>query len=146
MPRKLSTGAGAITVEQFVDDMLEDVSPDGSIFPAKRDEIVEAIQATATKSKSKGKESGDPFIAKLAAEYQADEDDKKRKAEGNDDEAEPKAKKKKKKNENDHERALELYAKYKKSSVEELKDILRWNHQTLTGKKDNLLHKVCRSV
>jgi len=124
LPRKLSTGANKITVEEFVADILEDRS-DGEILPAKADEIVELIKSKPAKQEAES------LVSKLKAAWQKRMDDSK----------EPPAKKTKTED-GVSDRAIELYGEYHKFKNDDLKDILGWNRQVKTGNKDFMLAKV----
>ncbi|CAB9527172.1 poly ADP-ribose polymerase [Seminavis robusta] len=148
LPRKL-----AMSVEEFVDDLLEDTSDDKEILPDRKDEIVTAIEEAGKKGAKggKGKSSGDKYIDSLKDAYegqnQPDEDDgkkkkngKRKKRTGGDDEKEKPAKKAKTGGVSDKE--LEVYGEVHKMSADALKDILRWNRQILKGNKTAVMHKV----
>jgi Poly(ADP-ribose) polymerase and DNA-Ligase Zn-finger region len=142
MPRKHAD------VEQFVVDILEDVSEDNSILPGKKEEICELL-ASQLVAKKGG--SGDPYIDLLKAcmdgeaEEDEDGDDKKNKKKGKrkksaaNDDNEPN--KKRVKTDVDP-RAVQIYAKIHKMTLFELQDILRWNRQVLKGTKTAVMRKV----
>jgi len=122
LPRKFTTGADKMSVEDFVDNILRDESEDGSLLTESKEEIVSMIGMKAVAVK-KAKED-DPFLAKLASEYAAMQEDgpeeadggtkmngKKRKVkdEGDDDNDDGKKKRAKKGSEEQDQRAVELY-------------------------------------
>jgi hypothetical protein len=122
----------------FVANVLVDKSDDGSILPDKCDELIAMLETaqqaggSAAKKKKKSADDDDDTssspLQKIKAAYEAQQADV---AAGQ----EPPSKKKK-------QQAVELYAEYHKCKVDDLKDILRWNGQTLTGTKEILLFKV----
>jgi hypothetical protein len=125
MPRKYATGANKITPEEFIEHYLQD-STGGEILPAKKDELAADIAYKAPKG-SKDDDQLDTPIAKLRAAYQEMQDG-----------SEPPAKKLK----GIEKASLDIFAKYHKQKVDDLKDILKWNRQYVTGNKDYLLTKV----
>uniref|UniRef100_A0A7S3L535 PARP-type domain-containing protein n=1 Tax=Amphora coffeiformis TaxID=265554 RepID=A0A7S3L535_9STRA len=133
LPRKFASGAGKISEEDFVKDVLED--PSGEILPAMADEIAAKITAKAPSSAKKAAKAGgdedsdDPMTA-------IKELSKKREAEGNTGE-EPSNKKAK----GNMTLKVDAYEFYKGMTNDLLKDVLRWNHQTMTGNKNMLLYK-----
>ena len=132
MPRKYTTGADKMTVEQFVDDIVRDDSG-GDILPAKREEVIAAME-----SKPSAKVKQDDILAQLAAAHKAKEE------QGN----EPAAKKAKTEDDSDEKpsfvtpEAVDAYGIYHKHKNDSLKDILRWNRQMTSGTKPYLMTKV----
>ena len=135
LPRKYATGANKISAEQFVDDILQD--SDGSILPAKRDELIAAIESHPRKKKkepmSGDGDSAEAILFRIKAALEADE-------------KEPAAKKIKldvSSSNADREAAMtQAYAKYSKLKNDELKDYLRWNRQMVGGNKSYVLIKI----
>mmetsp|Transcript_16113 Transcript_16113/g.19686 ORF Transcript_16113/g.19686 Transcript_16113/m.19686 type:complete len:457 (+) Transcript_16113:117-1487(+) len=127
IPRKLSK----ITVEEFVDEHLEDNSDDKVLEDeTKRQEIIEKISTKASKTAKKEDDAKvDSYIAVVKSN--AELLDAK-----NDDEGPPK---KKIKLSNDDKAKAEAYLKYKDMKTDELKDLLSWNKIHKTGKKEFLL-------
>lgn len=119
------------TVEDFVDDALNDTTG-GEILPKQRTEIVTAIQSTASANKkgtgSKSASSADSIIEKL-----------KMKAEGEGEPQQKKAKIVEPYLTNEFVVAFRLFEKHKN---DDLKDILKWNRQFVTGTKNYLMVKV----
>jgi len=147
---------GIDTAEAFVDDILRDESG-GEILPAKRDEIIQALQSKASGAGGAGgagAEGGGPdaIVAQLkqAAEAAAADDDAVE---------EPKAKRAKKGKAESSKKisgstmdsstlalfgdkaGIEAYRLYASFKNDQLKDVLRWNRQMLTGTKPYLLVK-----
>lgn len=129
LPRKFAGAA-----DDFVDETLKDAT-EGEILPKERDMLVEAIRATASAKKgssSKGSaaaSSADAIIEMLKAKA-SDEDD------------EPKKKKTKTDDPYSSNDFVTAYRVYQKEKNDELKDVLRWNRQFLTGTKNYLLVKI----
>ncbi|GAX18573.1 hypothetical protein FisN_10Hh226 [Fistulifera solaris] len=127
LPRKF-----AGTVDDFVDETLRDAT-EGQILPKERDALVEAIKtssAATKKSKASGSaSSADAIIEKIKAKV-------------DDGENEPQTKKAKS---DDHYASNEFvaaYRVYQKEKNDELKDVLKWNRQFVSGTKNYLLVKV----
>lgn len=147
LPRKLGTGASKISIEDFVDDYLQDGSDDGSLLPERREEILAALHQAADTKTPKQAKSGD--MAGDDDGRGGDENIMTRlKAATNDVKAEDAtkqpAKKKQRKGEHEGEfdEMLPLYQMYHKAKLGELKDILKWNKQIMAGVKDFVLFKV----
>lgn len=107
-------------------NVLVDKTDDGSILPSKCDELIASIDTAQTKTPAKKRK--DDMLAplkeiKTAFEAQQSGD------------GPPPAKKIK-------NQQAELYGTYHKQKLDELKDVLRWNGQTLTGTKDVVLYKI----
>lgn len=127
LPRKF-----AGTADDFVDETLQDATQ-GDILPKERDALIEAIKATAAAKKSKGSapsSSADAIIEKLKAKAN--------------DEAEDEPQKKKAKTDDIYltNEFVAAYRVYQKEKNDELKDVLKWNRQFVTGTKNYLLVKV----
>ena len=137
LPRKYATGASKISPAEFVRDILQDTSSDGSILPARADELAQAIAAkggSAVGSGAKEDGEGDPShaaIAKIKKEYEQTVASSK----GDGEKPSKKAK-------SNSTTLLEAYGEYHKQTAEKLKTVLRWNKQVQTGNKDFLLLKV----
>jgi hypothetical protein len=128
LPRKFTTGAGKITPEQFVEDVLEDSSVAGEILPAKAEELAAAIGAKFVKPKTAETTTS---MTELRDAYEA----RLREQE----EGKPPASKKLK---SDDTARLDAYGKYHRMKAIELTDVLQWNKQFKTGNKDYLMEKV----
>lgn len=129
---------------QFIEDALEDRSVGGNkILPAQADELAAAFESKKVKggkNKGEGGAGGDEEspMAALKRAFEARSS------------GEPVAKKIKSdpsnKNGNGNDniscRAVDFYGEYHKVKNDELKDLLRWNRQVMTGTKDTLLLKV----
>ena len=126
LPRKF-----AGTVDDFVDETLTDATG-GDILPKERDALVEAIQATAAAAKKSSKSSAsassaDGIIEKL----------KEKASDG-----EPQPKKAKTDDPYTTNEFVDAYRVYQKEKNDDLKDLLKWNRQFITGTKNYLLVKV----
>jgi hypothetical protein len=129
LPRKV----GKITVQEFVEDHLEDETPNLVLSDeTKRQEIIDAIASKKGGRKSTGEGEGDDTaVSRKIAEIKA--------AMANEEEGEEKPSKKAKGDSKLKEEvdAMKIYGKMPNA---ELKDVLRWNlGYGMTGKKDELL-------
>ena len=136
IPRKLKSKG--VDVEEFFNDYLQD---DGTLKEDRRDEILRMLEEAQSKTKTKKAKTGgsgaDTIMDRLK---KAAEDD------GDDDEPAKKKAKGDAKDE-DFRSMLRAYKQYHKGfTASELKDILRWNTQIMTGNKDFLLFKVIDGV
>jgi hypothetical protein len=143
LPRKLTTGANKISIEEFVDDFLLDGGDEktGAFLPDKREEMIAAlIEACEKKKMKKGVKDGqESIMARLKAVIKTEEEADKK--------GEDPPKKKAKTDGNGGDKAefeamLPLYRKYHKYNAEALKDFMRWNKQIVSGNKDFILFKV----
>jgi hypothetical protein len=124
LPRKYSTGAGKITAMEFLQEYVTDASAEGSILPDKMLELAGKMEsALANKTKAKAAAAGEAesggemtLVARVKAAYLRQQG-----------EAES-PKKKMKKDDDDAALAplVEIYAKHHKSTVDGLKEILRY--------------------
>ena len=124
IPRKFSTGPNKMSVEEFVDEYLNDASDGCVILPDRRDEIVQQIESamasTPAKKKktSKDGDEGAGLISKLKKKYEA------WKESGAD---EPPKKKAKKSAADDEVSEMFLaYEDHKGKKLDDLKEILRY--------------------
>ena len=123
IPKKLTK-----SVEDFVNNILEDHSSE--ILPAKAEEIIAMMQEEKDKKNGAGgggDNDGNPMAA-IKAEFAKLEED----------EGEEPASKKAKSN---MTAMVEAYKVYKPLKNDDLKDILRWNQQILSGNKDFIAYK-----
>ena len=128
LPRAFSTGAGKISAHDFLVDHVTDESG-GEILPKQLETLAEAIESKAVKT-DKTVGEAEQVINRLKEAY---EDDK-----------EPPAKKVKSDPNGDDDveaRCVQAYGIYNKMKNNDLKDILRWNGQFLTGTKPYMLIK-----
>lgn len=139
LPRRYTQGAGKMSAIEFVQDILEDRSEGATILPSQTVELAAAIESKAVKKSSEdndgatGVEEESPIVSlKKAFETRTRGVDSK----------EPPTKKIKSDVSTSVDRAVDLYGEYYTTKNDELKDILRWNRQVLTGTKDALLYKV----
>lgn len=131
LPRKLSSGANKISPEDFVNDLLED-SSGGEILPEKADEIAAAIAAVAPKKKGEGE------VKSVITDLRDAFAERKRVQEEGEGAKQPDAKKHKKVD----PILLEAFGHYHDKKGGDLGDILQWNRQFKSGKKDYQLEKV----
>ena len=135
IPRKLKSQG--VDVEEFFNEYLED---DGTLKEERKDEILGMLREAQAKTKTKKAKSEDSSgpetlmdRLKKAAEEDGDEEPAKKKAKGAKDE--------------DFSSMLRAYKRYNKGvKASELKDILRWNKQIMTGNKEFVLFKVIDGV
>jgi len=142
MPRKYTTGATKMTPEEFVADVLEDISEDGAVLPEHAAELAAAIGS----AKKKKDDKDSPIYAVKQAFLARSEQDEK----------EPAAKKTKTSAKGDaipttehggvDSRFVDAYAQYHKHTLPALKEILKWNRQHVSGTKDVLLHRILDGV
>jgi len=154
IPRKYATGANKISVEEFVTDHLQDFSDDGaSLLPARAAEVIAAI---STKADTKKKDSsagggGNGPLALVQQAYQARQEQQTSGVVASS--PPPPAKKTKgadgaaaaataKEPNGALSAAVDAYEQYHKLKNDQLKELLKWNRQHVTGTKDVLLHRV----
>ncbi|GKY98304.1 hypothetical protein MPSEU_000788000 [Mayamaea pseudoterrestris] len=129
LPRKMVQQG--VTAHDFVRDNLRDES--GDILPSRADEIAEALEAkkaAVAKSKEDGdseSSAGKTWLADIKIRYDATQDDN------------PSASKKAK---DDMSILVETYGAIHKLSIADLKEILQWNRQHVTGTKPVLMIRV----
>ena len=137
LPRKYSTGAGKMSAAEFVAEILQDESRE--ILPDLTEKLAKDIA---------GKHRG---AAGAAGGGAADADGKKispiaavKEAHAARVQGEPVAKKAKKEEGGGgvDPRLVDSYDAHHKEKIDELKDVLRWNRQHLTGTKDVLLQRI----
>jgi hypothetical protein len=145
IPRKLNQGGNICGPEEFVDDYLEDHSPDHDLLTdgEKKDEIIQKLKEAQEKTKKKkkvegnGDGDGNDIMSRLKVAYKEGKT-------GEDDEepASKKAKLKSTSDEHEFKQMLGLYSKYAKMTVGGLSDFLKWNGQIQGGVKNFRLFKV----
>lgn len=127
-----------VTVEDFVDDQLED---EGGVLAESRDQVIADIlhkeDKKAAAAKKKATAEGGDGGSKIEILKRAYEQSK-----ANDDESDEKQPKKKKKKTDALKQQVDIYARYAKTPVDGLKDVLRWNKQFLTGKRNDILARI----
>lgn len=140
IPRKFSVGAAKLTPSEFVADHVQDGTPDQDL---DHHEVIRKItEAMTTPKKTKQKEeSGDDIMSRLKLAAKSQED-----ATEDVPPAKKKAKVESSESEEDFQKMLGIYHTYSKMTNPQLKDILRWNGQLLTGTKDFLVFKVIEGV
>lgn len=125
------------TEEDFVRDLLSDES--GSVLPARAEEVVAQIRGAAPRSAAadEGQKLGAAvdfeWLEQIKADYALACNQK---------QSPPDAKKPK----DDKSILTQAYGELHKLSIAELKDILRWNRQHMTGNKSTLLTKILDGV
>jgi hypothetical protein len=121
-----------MTPREFCEQILEDET--NKILPKRLDEIAAALgsKAKSPRGKKKADDADDPLSAIKSAREERNAQNETGK--------EPRAKKAKKTDTDSQ--LVDLYEDYRAYKVDALKDILRWNRQTLTGNKDLVLLKV----
>lgn len=129
-----------VTVEDFVDDQLED---EGGILVENRDQVVADIlykedKKTAAAKKKATAEGSDGGGSKIEILKRAYEETKSAES----DEKPQKKKKKKTGDDGALKQQVDIYARYAKTPVDGLKDVLRWNKQFLTGKRNDILARI----
>ena len=148
LPRQYTVGATKMTPEDFVADILEDISEDGVVLPERAAELAAAIGGPKPK-----KDDKDSPIYAVKQAFLA------RSSEEEDEEKEPAAKKTKTTETKEGDatavptehggvdsRMVDAYATYHKHTLPALKEILKWNRQHVTGTKDVLLHRILDGV
>jgi hypothetical protein len=144
IPRKLNQGGNTCGPEEFVDDYLEDHSPDHDLLTdgEKKDEIIQKLKEAQEKTKKakkkvEGDGDGNDIMSRLKVAYKEGKT-------GEDDEepASKKAKLKSTSDEDEFQQMLGLYSKYAKVTVGGLGDFLKWNGQIQGGVKNFRLFKV----
>lgn len=115
------------TPEEFLDGVVEDTSEESDILPFQKDTLLDQIQKAQTPKKRKA-------VTKPSVVSHLKEAYEKQQEEG----AGPSPKKLK--------TEVDSYGEVATMKVDELKDILRWNNQVLTGTKDVLQFKIIDGV
>lgn len=134
IPRKLK--ALGVDVEEFVEDYLQD---DGELLQDRKDEILGMLREAAAKTKSKTKKAK---TGPLTIMDRLVEEASKQEGEENVEPSKKKVKKEQTEEEEEIKSMVPVYLKYFKAKVPELKDILRWNKQLISGPKMFVLFKV----
>ena len=150
IPRKLNQGGNTCGPEEFVEDYLEDHSPNHDLFTdgEKKDEIIQKLKEAQEKTKKKKKKvegsGGDGDVNDIMTRLKVAYKEGKTGEDDNDDEepASKKAKLKSTSEEEEFSQMLSLYHKYAKMTVGGLKDFLKWNGQIQGGVKNFVLFKV----
>lgn len=124
LPTKYRRGSSKMSVEDFVKDILEDLTG-GKILPSQTDAIVSGIETTEVGSQEK-KDPHSPLAA-IKAQYEKEKSGKERES---------------KKAKSTLAAQVEAYDYYKDCKSDELKDVLGWNRQNKQGLKELLLFKV----
>jgi hypothetical protein len=130
-----------VTVEEFVEELVEKYSGDPPILQeeGEREQLIADIEFNAARGGSAKKKRDDDDgpapegsvarLKEMRASMQQEED-----------EAPPK-KKLKPLSEEDKAK-VDIYVQYEKAKNDELKDILRWNRQHISGNKDMLMARI----
>lgn len=155
LPRKLVQQG--ITAMSFVHDMLEDNTTDSILSTDKTADVIASVEKKYVKKKVEGADAGSKAThskidkIKRNVERMREEALKEDEESDSDDDARPKKKKKKaKKEDGSGEKALspkdreeaEVYAIYRDYKNDDLKDVLRWNRQLVSGNRDMLLTRI----
>ncbi|KAL3909219.1 MAG: hypothetical protein SGARI_002711 [Bacillariaceae sp.] len=138
LPRKLTTGDNKITIEEFVEEILQD-GGEALLDDESKATVLAALVEAASKKKTKKKKEGDDgeeeetVMTRIKAIVKEEGD-------------EPKTKKVKTAGGTAQDEMVEamlpLYRKYHKLKTDELKDYLKWNNQIQKGNKEFNLYKV----
>jgi len=123
LPRKLSTGADKITVQEFIETHLRDDTDEQVLKTQQAAEIAEKIAQKKKRQDANPEAKHPSHIEKLRQAWKEREE-----KQGD----EPDSKKAK----TVDSQRLELFGKYTDLKNDDLDDILRWNHQFLKGTKD----------
>ena len=120
LPRKYATGATKISPAEFLEDYVTDTTDDNSILPKKLDELAElianssAVESSTSTKKRSAPEKGS-LIERLSAALEEDQENRPKK----------KVKKDKGGQDDDWNKMVEIYGRYHKNKLNDIKEVLR---------------------
>ena len=143
LPRKYTLASSKLTVAEFVDTILEDATEQQDILPAKADELVDVMVASMA-AKKDAKKAGaakdspldlikEAFLARQKEQNGEAHEPSPKKAKVNVTTTEPNGA---------DSRAVDAYATFQRYKNDQIKDILKWNRQHVSGTKNVLLQRV----